>query len=257
MDKTLNGKQEHLELLRRKYDFKKWHDTNKLDENLFIWKYLLGKREFLNWRSRRITPIDVKGVPPHIRSIWSQSLGGPEKLLRVDVLKCSSRAHAHDHLLELLGKFESSNLIRQEQLDIGDVSFSFKESSILFARANLVIFIVNASRNVVHVIKIARRFDKKLISKIKVKPVNNMPIFQKFDVILEKKFRDFIPLDVKVVDPQKRSVWFKFFSKSGEVFLQEKLLVYRTKTSGPQKITAFAINYDGTSASKELEFDME
>jgi hypothetical protein len=97
-----------------------------------------------------------------IRSLWRQE-GTENVLLTVAVYECASIKACHDQLIETLGELESAVVERHTGKNkIGDVSFGLSDTMVLFARANLVVWIRNAGRTVVKVGAIARAFDKLL-----------------------------------------------------------------------------------------------
>ena len=117
--------------------------------------------ELVEWTLER-SHRDEGAKPPSIHSIWRHDEAGNE-LLAVDAFECGSVKAAHDQLIEILGDIESPAVERRTGRNgIGDVSFALNDTMVLFARANLVVWVRNAGRNIVRVGAIARVVDKLL-----------------------------------------------------------------------------------------------
>jgi hypothetical protein len=105
-----------------------------------------------------------------IRSLWRHGESTSE-LLAIDVFESSSVEAAHDQVLEALGNMESGAIEQRTSKDTpGDVAFGLNDTTILFARANLVVLIRNAGQTVVRVGNIARQLDRILVRSLESKP---------------------------------------------------------------------------------------
>jgi hypothetical protein len=243
-----------IDRLSQRYGYEQWSGINTLGENLFIWKFSLSGNEFPGWEVYRIRPVEEVSWPPTILSLWQRPTGVTEELLRVDVFECASRIAAHDFVVQLLGEFQTTLVARQEQIAVGDVAFVVPEDKdILFARGNLVLLVRNADRALVPVTDSARQFDTDLISKPETVGVKVVPEIQRFySPATEFRVGVNVPLEVEASDPLERPLWYKFFSSSGEVLLEEGRLIYRPASAGPQVVTVFAINANRGATSREL-----
>jgi hypothetical protein len=98
-----------------------------------------------------------------IQSLWTRS---EDELLAVDIQACTSRAAAHDALLEWLGEFQSPLIARQSPAPAGDVAFAMPgNTAILFARGNLAVQVRNAGPRVQALAQLAATFEQALIRK--------------------------------------------------------------------------------------------
>lgn len=249
---------ERLEILEDIHGLESWFNSNTLGENLFIWKYFLSGDEIPGWKIHKMRPVEAPECPPSIQSIWKCLESDVETLLRVDVYESSSRAAAHRFLVRLLGEFQSPRVTRMEQSTIGDVTFSTPENwSILLARANLIILVRNAGRSLVPVTEVASRFDKDLVSKKGTEGEKVVPRIHRF-AIAPSSARTGVPsrLEIEATDPLQRPLWYKFFSDTGEIFLDKGQPAYRPTTMGPQNITVFAVNSNHGVMSDELKFKL-
>lgn len=243
-----------MDSLKEHYNYKMWHGRNTLPENLFIWRFFLSGNEFPTWTAHKIKTSRVEQWPPSIKSIWKQPDADPDLLLRVNIFECISRDAAHNFLLQLLGEFQSHLEIMKDETSVGDVAFTVPSRiSVVAARANLVFHIARVDRDPKPVEEIARKFDLNLIRK-EMGDVKVVPEFTRFEVEMKELPVDTLtPLIVEASDPIGRPLWFKFFSQLGEVCMDKKHLVYRPAESGPQEITALAINADGGMAHRTLK----
>ncbi len=244
--------------LERRHAYESWQNRNALSENLFVWRFFLSGNEIPGWQAHRIQAVEAAGWPPGIQSIWHQPPAETETLLRVDVFECASRADAHAFLIQLLGEFQSPLIGRRTEGAIGDVAFSHPgDAGLLFARANLVLLIQNAGRELVAVDDVARRIDSELIIRPDRREVRVVPEIRRFEVAAAQgAAREGVLLEVEAADPLDRPLWYKFFSPSGEVLLAEGRLIYRAAASGPQEVTVYALNANGGAARQTVQFDV-
>jgi hypothetical protein len=235
-----------LDYLKRHYGFAQWSGSNKLQENLLVWKFFPGENELPGWLPKRIGHVklsdDEESDGVHaIQSIWKQADGETDTLLRLDTIECGSLTEAHDYLLQLLGEFQSPTLKRTETI-AGDVAFTFPtETIVLFARANLVFLLRNAGRKLQPLAKFASQLDQTLTSKpkngerkgVSVKELN----FSDKGLVINES----IPLDVDAFEFEPKQVWYKFFSSTGEMRLERGRPVYISRTTEPNKVMILII----------------
>ncbi len=266
----------HLEYLKKHHKFKAWCGCNSLKENLFIWNYFLTGNELPGWQIYSNQPVTIPGWPRFIQSTWRHSEGDIEIALHVDVYECASRVKAHEFMLQLLGQFDLPNVEREGKIAVGDVAFANPtDAIILFARANFVLLLSNAGRELVPVSDIARPFDIELYSKPNIaKKAEAVPGIQRFkttrmdirvgeSVPLEIEasnlpiLETFIPLKRKNSAQPEQAFYYKFFSSVGEVFLEEGRPVYRSESSGPQELTVFSIAADHDVTTQNCKFNVK
>ena len=99
--------------------------------------------------------------------MWRNRSNG-EQIITVRITECDDASAAQDQLLEELGTFHSLEDIKRRDGDdsIGDVSFGHTDKDTdtginidtvaLFAQANVVVTILNAGRQMVSVVTVAR-----------------------------------------------------------------------------------------------------
>jgi hypothetical protein len=176
----------------------------------------------------------------------------------VDVHESYVRTTTHENLVLQLAGYAVPSITRQADIGIGDVAFGSADGGlVLFARANLVVLVRNATPTVFPVAEIARRFDESLVSAPVPAEGEDAPQIHRFDVSGKSvEAGKSVPLEIEAVDPLERPLWFKFFAPTGEVFRDvEGQLAYRPAAAGPQRITGYAINSDGGAATQALQFD--
>jgi len=104
--------------------------------------------------------------PPGVRSLWRHD-DSLDELLGVDVFECGSVKAAHDQLLEALGNIQSGAVERRTDKSApGDVGFGLANTMVLFALANMVVWIRNAGRKLVPVGTVARDLDALLVKRL-------------------------------------------------------------------------------------------
>ncbi|HJQ35461.1 MAG TPA: hypothetical protein VJ866_25135 [Pyrinomonadaceae bacterium] len=254
-----------LEYLKQHYGFEEWRGRETLQESLLIWKFFPGADDLPGWQPQRvqrvITPDAEKGSvsesawgrgdgPAAIQSLWQQSEGS-EALLRLDTFECASRSEAKEHLLRLLGEFQSPALRRADTV-AGDVAFTFsKETVVLFARANLVLLLRNAGRSVQPLAPLATQLDQTLISKPEAEGQRGVVKIREFDA--QELSGERITLEVS--EQEEPQQWYKFFSPSGELRLEAGRPVYVPKADeGPGKVTMYVVQSRRTDRGTRLTY---
>jgi hypothetical protein len=262
---------QRLEYLKQQYEYEDWRGANTLDENLFVWNFLMTGSEFPGWTLHSYRPVVMPGWPAFIQSIWKRPEAGDEAVLRVDVYQCSSRGQAHEFLVQVLGQAQLPAIHRQAAASAGDVTFAGAgDAGILFARANLVFIAVNAGRQLEPVTQEVHRLDRHITSKPgRASTARTAPrILRLESTAREYKVGEKIPLEVEAADPSRPAdalrlagahaaqpespLYLKFFSPlSGEVLMEGDRLVYHPNAPGQHEVTAYAINTAG-AANREV-----
>jgi hypothetical protein len=84
-------------------------------------------------------------------------------MLRVDLIEMPTPQEARAMLLQLLGEFESPLLRRRPDQRVGDVAFEMPgQTTVLFARRNVVVMVRNAGPEPVPVLDAASEVDARL-----------------------------------------------------------------------------------------------
>jgi hypothetical protein len=137
---------------------------------------------------------------------------------------------------------------------IGNVLFvDSKERTVLFARANTVIFIRNLGAPFDFAGSFAQQFDKVLGStpdSVGRKEVVQMDKFFLPDG--EFHVGDEVKLETKPDRNRSGRVFYKLVSAEGEVFSREERLIYRPRISGLNEIRAFRVEADQNIAEQIL-----
>jgi hypothetical protein len=105
-------------------------------------------------------------TPPSVLSIWRHG-DAADEVISVRIVECQDPPDAQDHMIEELGNFQSPTIQRLTGPDaVGDVAFGLEDTMILFARASVVVVILNAGRRAVAVTAIARGVDTLIRSRL-------------------------------------------------------------------------------------------
>jgi hypothetical protein len=218
---------------------------------------LTGK-EFPNWQAHRIQSVTQAGWPPLIQSIWKPLSGGTETLLRLDVYQCNSPDAAQDFLLRLLGHFQSPQIARHKDSIVGDVALApAGETALVFARANLVVFIANAGSKLVPVRDVARRLDEELTSEPATTVNKTLPSLSlSWGVVTPFQAGTAVPLQLHAADPLEKPLWYKIHTRLGELVLESGHPIYRPISPGQDQLTVFAFSADHRVVRQEWSLDV-
>jgi len=159
------GREGLIELLRRRYDFASWSGKAQMTGTLIREANLVptGIPGWERVRSRRNDTV----TPPRGESFWRPAGGNQdETLVRVDVFQLTSVEAAREYLLEALGEFQADTFGRRTDLGPGEVAFGF-DTALLFARANLVVLVRNAGRQVIAVTPVAQAVDAAIARRLR------------------------------------------------------------------------------------------
>ncbi|MGB2907157.1 MAG: hypothetical protein WBB73_08645, partial [Candidatus Aminicenantaceae bacterium] len=127
---------------------------------------------------------------------------------------------------------------------LGDVVFMGKQDTmLLFVRANLVVMLRNAGRQLIDMKETSSIIDKELCSEPKIETKKVAPEIQRFH-LPEKELLVGVAssLEIEAAEPLDRPILYKFFSNNGEVLLSEGHLVYRPDVAGMNQIRVSATN---------------
>lgn len=261
--------------LKQRYAFEDWQSRNSSGENLYIWNVSLTGSEVPGWYAQRIGRQEATGwlpavsaaaadsapvaaQPPMVQSFWQPSAEGRQGLfLNADLFECASRADAHSFLLDLLSNFQSTTMSLREDASLGDVVFTDPQDTfVLSARANVVVLIRNAGRDIIPVIEFARQIDAHLSGKPEQADRVDSLVVPEFAA--EATASD-APPGSELALPLRaarsgRSPMVKFFSRSGEVVAQGDRLVYQPSAAGEQEIEIYAVTPSHSATSQTLRF---
>jgi hypothetical protein len=151
----------HKQLLEKQFVAGKWRGRSKYGKRA-IKDFEFKGSEIAGWSLYKVHRVEG-AKPPVIYSLWQH--GDPaSELLAINVYECASVNAAHDQLFEVLGNVQSAAVEqRSEKNAPGDIAMGLANTMIVFARANIVMFIRNAGTTVVPVGTIARKLDELLM----------------------------------------------------------------------------------------------
>jgi hypothetical protein len=242
--------------LEKRYDADRWRNTSRLTENLFLWRFLLTGRELPGWRMDKTRSIALTGTPPLIRSLWRR--GESEETISVEVFECASRLAAHRHVVDVLGTIQSTAIERDEG-EVGDVAFvTSPRTLVLFARANVVVFVRNADGPTRPLYDAALDIDRHLITRPEpggpVAPeIRQFAIGMPSEVVYAGVA---VPVTLSATDPLDRPVAYSIWSRLGQVRLENGGLIYEATTAGTDLVTAYAVNETAGVATAEIRVDV-
>ena len=148
--------------LAQKFDFEAWKSAPSGDATLSIGGLFDVGSELDRWAARRVQVVTFPRAQAARQSMWQES-SSAEVILRLDLIEAASTAVAREIVLELLGEFQSPQIQRLADPPAGDLAFGAPgDSAMLFARANVVVLVRNAGRDVVGVVEFARLVDHRL-----------------------------------------------------------------------------------------------
>lgn len=246
--------------LRRRYAFDEWSGHNALDEDLLIWKYFLVGKELPNWSATRIQERPRRQGVRHILSMWKApgKRESDEGLARVDIFEFAARAAAHEFLLETLGQFQSPRIRRVQPTPVGDVAFAPEAAdSLVFARANVVVWTRNAGRDETPVGDLAGQLDRQFIRK----PVEKVEVLEGLSPQIrhfgfpkeETHIGETVAIEIEAADPAGRPLWFKFFAKECEFRVDDGRPSLKILGKGSREVTVVAVNpLDGTASKGSI-----
>jgi hypothetical protein len=151
---------EQKEALEQHYGAKEWHGHTGSGRRL-VKEFRLEEVELKGWKLLRVKHSEQEGTKA-IRSMWSRG-DKADELLSIDVFVSASVKAAHETLLEVLGNMQSGAIERKtEKNNVGDIAFGLANTMIVFARANLVVWLRNAGPTILPVGTIARELDAQI-----------------------------------------------------------------------------------------------
>jgi hypothetical protein len=245
-----------FEEFRKRYGFDDWREPPPGAEALFLWRFALGGQELPGYRALRSDTIELADLPPKIESLWTAEKDDADRaLLRLDVSEASSVTQARALLLQTLAQFQSPQIARIEG-GPGDIAFGPSGyRSLVFARANVVVVVLNAGTEVQSVEPPARELDQLLREGPHADRSSVRPTIRRAEAAEESvSGRRQVRLRVDAEDPLGRHVWFRFSAKRGEFSAEDDGVVFRPEEEGRQAIEIAAVNENLGVAVEQVEF---
>ena len=240
------------EQLRREFGYEQWAGRTSLQESLAVWRYFVAPSLLQGWRLHGSQRFD-SGPATRTELIFTRPTREDDELLRVDVFECSSLVAAHEQLLRVVADFQSA-AVTQVTGGPGDVAFGNGDFTQVFARANLVVMLRNAGRNLVPVTQSTRLIDAEITSRPEVVPNRVSPTLTALELEdREPKVGSRVPIRVEAADPLGRDVWFKAFASGGDLSIEDDRLTYTARVAGSHRMTVFVLNENQGVATRSLD----
>jgi hypothetical protein len=242
---------------RKHHGFDDWREPQPGGEALFIWRFALAGQEVPGHHPLRIDTVELPDLAPTIQSLWTPDKEDVERmLLRVDVSEAPSLTEARALLLRTLAQFQSP-LIERVDAGPGDVAFGPPGyRSVVFARANIVVVVLNAGDEVESVEAPARELDRLLHEGPDVDRSSVRPTIRRAEVVEVASVagRRQVRLLVEAEDPLGRHVWFRLSAPRGEFLAQGDGVAFWPDDEGQQAIEIRAVNENLGVAVEQVEF---
>lgn len=236
-----------IEELRERYAFDEWRGARASDECLLVWRFRLSGLELPGWVAHRIQTLRPAGMPPATLSLWQDSRETRDTLLSIALFECASREAAHEQMLRLLGELEGAGLERRD--GPGDVAFGSADGVLLFARGNMALLVHGDEGRPGPVLDAAARLDRLLAAR--PAPAPEGPAIVGFRAAGSAAAAA-IPLVIEAEAPPGREVWFKLYTRGGELRIEDGRPVYIPAAAGRREVTAYAVDRDGSAGAERL-----
>ncbi|HET9342899.1 MAG TPA: hypothetical protein VFO25_08300 [Candidatus Eremiobacteraceae bacterium] len=151
-----------LKHLADRFGYETWRVLAGDDVVSVISGAALGEGDIRGWTVARQTR-DAVDSQPRLRLILRRTGSSANQLISITIVECPSVPAARAYLLRWLGDFQSPLVVRLPKTDSGEVAFGMGETMVLFSRANLIVHVANAGREIIPVLEIARAVDNRLI----------------------------------------------------------------------------------------------
>lgn len=241
---------QRFEELRERYAFDEWRGTRTSDECVLVWRFQLSGLELPGWIAHRIQTLRPAGMPPATLSLWQDSRETRDTLLSVAFFECASREAAHEQVLRLLGELEGVGLERRDWP--GDVAFGSADGVLLFARGNMALLVHCDERRPALALDAAARLDRLLVGR--PAPAPEGPTILEFRAA-DDASASAVPLVIEAEAPPGHSVWFKLYTRNGELRIEDGRPVYAPADRGPREVTAYAVGRDGKAGAERLRLE--
>lgn len=232
--------------LKKRHAFDTWCGANASPFDLLVLDYFLHSRAIPGWRMETCEKAVLPAFPPFIQSIWRRTDRSRSMELRIDVYECRSRPAAHEFLIRVLNEYQIPSATRREHLDVGDVAFTGPtDAGILFARANLVVHMASAGRDVVAVTESARLIDRDVYDVEQFALTLLAP-----STPFEAQCGDACPLGLIALKQSAQLPCRRIFAWGGKIALENDVPNFRADAPGAHEIEAYT-EYPGGEVTRQ------
>ncbi len=247
--------------IKESYGFDSWAGSISGEEHEFIWNFFMNGRESPGWNLAESMDYGVEKERNMTRYLWKKEKEEKEKekekemLILVDVIETPSLLDSHEAVIDFISECQAPHLPegKSHGIDVGDISFlSHGEpiSSILFARGNLALSVRSVGSVDVAVDEFAQNVDYYLSEKPPPSDVEDTPGIEEFEsecscIRLHEK----VALKIKVSDPLKGRLRYKFFSTGGKIIREKDTIFFYPFSVGKHEIESYVINEEDLACS--------
>lgn len=247
--------QEFSSQLAKQYGYERWASPTQSERTIFINNFFLWGNEFgADWVAQRLntamigSEIYTSANLQHRSDLFS---------LRIEIYETASATKARSRLLELLHEFAVGPLTRQKESEAVHIGFATRGGkAVVYAFANMAVkltWYTRGGERDVNTHATVQKFTSIFAEKSHTADKVRQPeIVQLQTPMPRMKPGVAVPLDIRVIDPLNRPVWYRLTSTNGEITSQGERLMYTPFTTGRQSIVLVATNADGFTSQREL-----
>lgn len=241
---------ERREALRRAYGLSAGPERRSPEDVLF-WRFRLESAALPGYVPQRVQRAAVFGAAANL-SAWQpptpKARGG---VVTIETFEAASRPGAVDVLLELLGTFQGPVLARLEGADApGDVAFAAGNGAVVFTRGNLAVAVRDGGGDA-PVQPLARTLDAFLLERPEPSPAGPRLEARAGSAAAGQP----VPLLLEAAGDRGREVWFKLFTGSGTLRLEQGRPAYVAAGAGAGEVVVYALDTEGYAARTTLRIE--
>ncbi len=255
----MNGRispQEFSSQLAKQYAYERWASPTQAERTIFIHKFFLWGNEFGDdWITQRLNSSMIGNEVNYTRAD-SQHSHDPFSF-RIEIYETASAQIARSRLLELLSEFTVGPLNQQKGSESVHIAFATRDGQVVvYAFANMAVKLARHAQrgeSNVNMLVPVQRFTSIFAEKSHRADKVRQPQIVQFQTPMPRmKPGIAVPLDIRVIDPLNRPVWYRLTSTNGEVTSHGERLMYTPFTTGRQSIALVVTNADGFTSQREL-----
>ncbi len=239
---------ERLEALRRAYGFPA--RAERPQEDVLFWRFRVESAALPGYLTQRVQRSEVFGAPANLSAWQSPAVKGRGAVVTIDSYEAVSRAAAEDILLQLLGTFQGPPLERLQGPEApGDLAFAAGNGAVVFARGNLALALRDGGGDA-PVRTLARALDSFLLERPEPSPAG--PRLEARAGAAAAETGRPVPLVLEATGDRGREVWFKLFTRSGTLQMEQGRPAYVAAGPGAQEVIVYALDTEGYAARAAL-----